>query len=81
MKDVERVRRKPRYQNPRFVAVANDPPKHWIAGATKHPGALRKTLHMKEGQKIPMAKLEKAAHMGGKTGKRDRLAMTLKKMH
>ena len=36
--------------------------KHWIQGAVKHPGALHKALHVKEGEKIPAAKLEKAAH-------------------
>jgi len=55
--------------------------KKWIAGAIKHPGALRKSLHVKEGKKIPEKKLEKAAHAKGKMGKRARLAETLKKMH
>ena len=35
---------------------------HWIKGAIKKPGALRKALHVPEGQKIPQAKLEKAEH-------------------
>ena len=34
----------------------------WIQGAIKHPGALRKTLHVKEGEKIPEKKLKKAEH-------------------
>ena len=34
----------------------------WIQGAIKHPGALKKTLHIKEGEKIPEAKLKKAEH-------------------
>ena len=34
----------------------------WIAGAIKKPGALRKELHVKKGEKIPEKKLEKAAH-------------------
>ena len=56
--------------------------KNWIAGAIKHPGALRKTLHVKEGEKIPEAKLKKAEHSKNpKTAKRARLAETLKKMH
>ena len=55
--------------------------KKWIAGAIKHPGALRKSLHVKEGKKIPEKKLEKAAHAKGKMGKLARLAETLKKMH
>ena len=53
--------------------------KMWIAGAIKHPGALHKELHVKEGKKIGKAKLEKAAHAKGKEGKRARLALTLSK--
>lgn len=55
--------------------------KKWIQKAIKHPGVLRKELHVKEGQKIPAKKLAKAAKAGGKEGRRARLAMTLKKMH
>ena len=55
--------------------------KHWIAGAIKHPGALHKELGVPEGTKIPKSKLTKAAHAGGKLGKRARLAETLSKMH
>lgn len=56
--------------------------KKWIQGAIKHPGALRKTLHVKKGQKIPASKLKKAEHSKNpKTAKRARLAETLKKMH
>jgi hypothetical protein len=51
--------------------------KNWIAGAIKHPGALRKTLGVKKG-KIPANKLAAAAKKGGVTGKRARLALTLK---
>ena len=50
----------------------------WIAGAIKHPGALRKSLGVKEGEKIPAGKLAKAAQAGGKLGQRARLAQTLK---
>lgn len=54
----------------------------WIASAIKHPGALRKSLHVKEGEKIPSAKLKKAEHSKNPTtAKRARLAETLKKMH
>ena len=56
-------------------------PKKWIQSAIKHPGALRKALGAKKGQNIATAKLMKAAKMGGKTGQRARLAVTLKKMH
>lgn len=56
--------------------------KHWIQGAIKHPGALRKTLHAKKGEKIPASKLKKAEHSKNpKTRKRAHLAETLKKMH
>jgi len=57
------------------------PIKNWIAGAIKHPGALRKQLKAKKGEPIPEAKLESASKQKGKLGKRARLAMTLKKMH
>lgn len=54
----------------------------WIQGAIKHPGALRKTLHVKEGEKIPEKALKKAEHSKNPvTAKRARLAETLKKMH
>jgi hypothetical protein len=53
----------------------------WIQGAIKNPGALRKSLGVKKGQKIPHSKLQAAAKKGGKTGQRARLAMTLKKLN
>lgn len=53
---------------------------NFIASAIKHPGALRKELHVKKGHKIPVKKLEKATHAKGKEGQRARLAMTLRKM-
>ena len=56
-------------------------PKNWIAGAIKKPGALRKELHVKAGEKIPAKKLAAAAKAPGKLGQRARLAQTLKKMH
>lgn len=53
----------------------------WIAGAIKKPGALRKTLKVKKGEKIPEAKLKKAEHSKNpKTRKRAILAETLRKM-
>lgn len=54
--------------------------KNWIAGAIKKPGALRKELGVKKGEKIPAAKLAKAAEKGGKLGQRARLAETLRGM-
>lgn len=55
--------------------------KNWIKGAIKSPGSLRKTLHAKNGKPIPAKKLAAAAKKKGVTGKRARLAETLKKMH
>ena len=54
--------------------------KNWIQKAVKKPGALRKSLGVKKGQKIPAKKLNAAAKKGGKLGQRARLAQTLKKM-
>jgi hypothetical protein len=54
--------------------------KNWIAGAIKKPGALRKSLGVKEGEKIPAKKLAAAAKAPGKMGQRARLAQTLKKL-
>jgi hypothetical protein len=50
----------------------------WIQKAIKKPGALREALHVKEGKKIPMKKLEAAAKKPGKIGQRARLAKTLR---
>ena len=55
--------------------------KKWIQGAIKHKGALRKELHVKEGEKIPASKLEKADHSKNPLlKKRAHLAETLKKL-
>jgi len=54
--------------------------KKWIQRAIKKPGALRKSLGVKKGQKIPAKKLAAAAKKKGKTGQRARLAQTLRKM-
>lgn len=54
----------------------------WIQAAIKKPGALRKSLHVKKGEKIPAKKLEKAEHSKSPImRKRAVLAETLKKMH
>lgn len=50
----------------------------WIKDAIQQPGALRKELGVKAGEKIPAKKLTKAAKASGKLGKRARLAETLK---
>lgn len=55
--------------------------KKFIQKAIKHKGALRKSLHVKEGHKIPAAKLEKAEHSKNPTmRKRAILAETLAKL-
>ncbi len=54
--------------------------KHWIADAINpaSKGALHKALHVKQGQKIPEAKLRAAAHGNSVTAKRARLAITMR---
>jgi|TARA_R110002012_G_scaffold270395_1_gene454814 hypothetical protein len=52
--------------------------KNWIQKAIKKPGALRKSLGVKAGKKIPKSTLNKAAKSKGKLGQRARLAKTLK---
>jgi hypothetical protein len=56
--------------------------KKWIQEAIKKPGALRASLHVRKGEKIPASKLKKAEHSKNPTTrKRAVLAETLKKMH
>lgn len=55
--------------------------KKWIQKAIKKEGSLRKTLKAKKGENISKKKLEAAAKKDGKTGKRARLALTLKKLN
>lgn len=52
----------------------------WIQQAVQKKGALRKTLKVKKGETIPAGKLAEAAKKPGVTGKRARLAQTLKKL-
>jgi hypothetical protein len=52
----------------------------WIQKAIKKPGALKKALGVKEGEKIPAKKLSAAAKKPGKMGQRARLAQTLGKL-
>jgi hypothetical protein len=54
------------------------PGKKWIQKAIKKPGALRKELGVKKGKDIPAKKLKAAAKKPGVTGKRARLAETLR---
>ena len=53
---------------------------NWIQGAIKKPGALKKAMGIKKGEKIPAKKLAAAAKKPGKMGQRARLATTLKKL-
>ena len=50
----------------------------WIQSAIKKPGALRESMGVKKGEKIPAKKLTAAAKKPGKMGQRARLAQTLK---
>lgn len=52
----------------------------WIQDAIKpqNRGALRESLGVKKGEKIPAGKLAAAAKKPGKMGQRARLAQTLK---
>lgn len=55
---------------------------HWIAGATKHKGALHRNLGVPEGQKIPDSKIKAAEHSKSpKIRKEANLAETLKHIH
>lgn len=54
--------------------------KKWIQKAIKKKGALRKTLKVKKGKTIPLSKLRAAAKKKGITGRRARLALTLRKL-
>jgi hypothetical protein len=51
----------------------------WIQKAIKKPGALRKSLGVKAGQKIPTKTLAAAAKKPGVMGRRARLVNTLSK--
>lgn len=64
----------------RVESYAKGGKKKWIQGAIKHPGALRKSMGVKAGQKIPAKKLAAAAKKKGVTGRRARLAQTLRKL-
>jgi hypothetical protein len=57
--------------------------KKWIqkALADHKPGALHKALGVKQGEKIPVSKLQAAAKEKGKLGKMANLAITLRKFN
>jgi hypothetical protein len=52
----------------------------FIQTAIKKPGALRASMGVKKGEKIPAKKLVMAAKKPGKMGQRARLAQTLSKL-
>ena len=64
----------------RNVSAKKKKKKNWIPKNLKK-GALRKSLGVKEGKKIPAKKLAAAAKKPGKLGQRARLAQTFKKMN
>ncbi len=53
---------------------------NFIQEAIKKPGALRASMGIKKGEKIPAKKLAAAAKKPGKMGQRARLAQTLSKL-
>jgi hypothetical protein len=54
----------------------------WIAGMHMKKGALHRSLHVPQGEKIPEAKIKKAEHSSNPTlRKRANLADTLKGLH
>jgi hypothetical protein len=61
--------------------ISEEEKKKWIQDAIKKEGSLRKSMKVKEGEKIPVEKLKKAAKAKGKKGKRARLALTLRKLN
>ena len=71
-KDAEKVNFKPSTNKAFNYAKGG-----WIKDAIKKPGALRKSLKVKSGEKIPAKKLDAAAKAPGKMGQRARLAKTL----
>ena len=52
--------------------------KNWIAGAIKHPGALREKLHVPEGKNIPAKKLVVKSSDSPTTKRQKNLAKTLR---
>lgn len=50
----------------------------WIQGAIKKPGQLHRDLGVPQGKKIPVQKIQAAAHGMGKTAQRARMAMAMR---
>jgi hypothetical protein len=51
--------------------------KKFIKAAIKRPGALHRALHVPQGKKIPLARIEEATHAPGRLGSEARFAQTL----
>jgi hypothetical protein len=64
----------------RGVAMKKGGKVNFIQEAIKKPGALRASMGVKKGEKIPAKKLAAAAKKPGKMGQRARLAQTLSKL-
>ena len=65
-----------------MVTKMSESKHYWMKDLNLKKGALRKTLHVKSGKKIPAGKLHKAAECEGvssKTAKRARLAEVFRK--
>ena len=54
--------------------------KKWIAEAVRHKGALRRTADVKKGETIPEDELDELSEKPGVTGRRTRMARTLRHM-
>lgn len=52
----------------------------WIQKAIKKPGALRKSMGVKAGQKIPAGKLAKAAKAPGTLGRSKTAGVTVEEL-
>lgn len=53
--------------------------KKWIGKLNLKEGALRRALHIRIGEKIPLSLLKKKAKAKGKMGKRARLALLFRR--
>ena len=78
MQDLQKKEHKYLWAQVTFKGIMKE---KFIQNAIKKPGALRKSLHVKEGEKIPESKLKKAEHSKNPTTrKRAVLAETLSKL-
>jgi hypothetical protein len=80
MPKAKTIRRKDNPDDVTMYAKGGKTKGKWIQNAIKKPGALRKSLGVKKGEKIPAKKLAKAAKAPGKLGQRARFAQVLANM-